>query len=1361
MAASMVLARVVAAVMPTSGRAVMLATILLAFGDSAHAACDAMGFITGANGPIVLGTAGCATNPGVMSGTIESAATVAAPGTGVASVASPGWTVTNQGIITAGGNGITGDVSFTLKNSGTITAGDSGALIGGGSTVINLVGGTITGDFTGLSISDNGGSTSGGPSTVDNAGTITSTSGFNDAIDLGLGGAVTNRSTGTISATGVGVAGATNPTTVNNFGQILDASTGVGLSAGGTVTNNAGAIISTTSRGVDISGGVGVVVNSGSILASAGRAVQLQAGGSVTNTSTGTITSQDGGTRAVFIFGGPGAVINAGAIDGGVTAAVEVESTGSSITNSGTIHSPSGAGIQLDPTSASNTLTTIVNDSAGVIQGAVNALVANGNASVDFTNRGAVIGNMVFGAGDVALHFYTGSSLIGDLTAGTGTNTIGLNGSGNDTFSSPIANFQTITKLDDGTWTLSGAVSGPTALIVAQGTLILSAANTYTGGTIISGGTLQLGNGATTGAILGNVLDNGTLAFDRSDPVTFTDLISGTGSVSQIGTGSTTLAANTYSGGTLLAAGALIAGDNSAFGTGALTVAANAAGTTLDNTAAATALANPIVLNPSANLTVAGSNPLTLAGVISGDGALTKNGASTLILASDNSYAGGTTVNAGTLQVGAGGATGSVGTGPVLDSGALVFNRSGTVAVPGAITGTGSLTQAGVAAGTLVLTGDNTYSGGTTIASGILQLGNNGATGSIIDDVKNNGALAFDHSNIFTFAGVISGPGGVTQIGPGTTILTADNPYTGGTAVSAGALAIGDFAHPSAALSGGGPIAVASDGALGGYGSVTGSVVNSGVIAAGSATPGLSGSPTGTFTINGDLLNRGAIQLASGASIGNVLEVRGSYVGAGGTMAINTFLGGDGSPSDRLVINGDPVATGNTLVHVTNVGGPGAQTTGNGILVVNSINGATTAPGAFTLTNGELRAGAFDYDLFRGGVSGSPDDWFLRSSFIVPPAPPILLPTLPPMLPTSSPPNPLPPGVYPIIGPGLATYGVVQPLARQLGLSILGTLDDRVSNTFEQDPCAVQPAVAPNALPTKKPAACPLLSPSVWGRFFGQTIDNRYQAFADPHASGNLGGFQGGIDLLRGSLIAGQYEQMGLYGAYGDVSANVDGLVANPAATAYINTHTGSANINAWSGGAYWTHVGPRGWYLDAVLQGTSYGGSATTQFARLDTDGWGFIASLEGGIPFALPQLGPGFVIEPQGQIAWQKVSFGQRNDGLGEVALGDTTGTNGRLGLRGKWTIVTAEGPVLQPYVRGNLWQDWGPNANTVYSGTDMVPLVTRATLLEFGGGLTGRINANVSLFTNVDYEFAVGAGENQKRNGIRGAFGARYTW
>ena len=608
----------------------------------------------------------------------------------------------------------------------------------------------------------------------------------------------------------------------------------------------------------------------------------------------------------------------------------------------------------------------------GATGGIVGDVVDNGELVFDRSNE-MVFPGAISGAGAVSQIGSGGtiltadSSYTGGTTIASGFLQLGLGGT-TGSIVGDVADNGTLVFNRSDTMTFAGVISGSGAVAQAgSGTTILTGASTYLGGTTIAAGTLQLGDGGTTGGIIGDVLNFGALAFDRSDAVTFDGTISGTGSVHQIGSGSTTLtAANTYSGVTILSDGALIAGNNSALGTGALIVAPDLFGTTtLDNTAAATSLANPIRIDLLSNLIVGGSNPLTLSGEISGGGRLTKDGPSTLILTAADNFTGGTTINSGTLQLGDGGTTGGI-VGDVADGGTLAFDRSDTVTFAGLISGAGAVAQIG--SGTTILTADNTYTGGTTIAAGTLQLGNGGTTGAILGNVLDNGALAFDRSNTLAFPGVISGSGSVSQIGSGTTILTADSPYTGGTTVSRGALAVGDFAHPSAALSGGGPITVEAGGALGGYGTVTGPTVNNGVIAAANATPGFAGSPTGTFTIHGDLLNQGVIQLASEASIGNVLEVGGDYVGAGAAMNINTYLGADGSPSDRLVISGG-AATGNTSVHVTNVGGPGALTTANGILVVDAVGGATTSPGAFSLANPELRAGAFDYRLFRGGVS--------------------------------------------------------------------------------------------------------------------------------------------------------------------------------------------------------------------------------------------------------------------------------------------------------------------------------------------------------------------------------------------------------
>ena len=538
-----------------------------------------------------------------------------------------------------------------------------------------------------------------------------------------------------------------------------------------------------------------------------------------------------------------------------------------------------------------------------------------------------------------------------------------------------------------------------------------------------------------------------------------------------------------------------------------------------------------------------------------------------------------------------------------------------------------------------------------------------------------------------------------------------------------------------------------------------------------------------------------------------------NYVGAAGTVELNTYLGTDGSPSDRVVVNGG-TASGETNLVIHNTTGEGATTTANGIQVVQAVNGGTTAPTAFALQD-EARAGAFDYGLFRGGVNGSnPDDWFLRSDFVVTsvvptiprqPAPPGFVvteppvepgvpvqpappgsggsgtptappgsggsgtpttPTVPPGTPgggsgaspsgpstpsvnvetpeidVEPPPDPLPPGTYPIIGPELATESVVQPIARQMGLTMLGTLHERIGDTFA-DATSGQDG----------------WTQSAWGRFFGQQIDNRYRAFADPSASGQLLGVQAGLDIWRGSLIPGHRDAAGAYFAYSNSTVNVNGLVTDLASNSYVAIQTGKVDLDAYAGGLYWTHYGPTGWYVDAVLQGTHYDGNATTEFARLPISGYGIATSLETGYPIPLP-LGPRFVLEPQMQVIWQHVSFSGANDGLGDVDLGSTSGVTGRIGARGRWSIDGWNGQVWEPYARINLWHDWGARETTLY-GEDSIPLLEQATRLEFAGGVTTRIDRRLNAFLQAGYQFAVGDTAGGRRQGVQGDVGVRYTW
>ncbi len=407
------------------------------------------------------------------------------------------------------------------------------------------------------------------------------------------------------------------------------------------------------------------------------------------------------------------------------------------------------------------------------IHGSANSVITNSTGVSTLYNwhGGDFYGTIADGGGQLGLNlsgslFLTGTNTYtGGTTISSGTLEVGSGGTTGSIVGN-VVNYGNLLINRSNSFTFSGAISGSGSLVkYGSGTLILTGANTFTGDTYINSGTLQIGAGGTTGSIVGNISSGGQVIFNRSDNVTYGGVFSGGGSLTKSGSGTLILTgANTYSGGTTITAGALQLGNNSATG--------SIVGDIVDN----------------GQLIVSRTGSLTLSGVISGSGSLTQSGSGSLTLSNFSSYTGGTTIAAGTLQLGAGGRGGGI-DGAIQNNGQLVINHDYISFMTSVISGSGSLTKVG--SGAVYLTGANTYTGGTTVSGGKLTLGANSATGSIVGNVVNNGVFGFDHSDDFTFAGVISGNGSVEKYGNNTVIFTGTNTYTGGTTISSGTLQLG------------------------------------------------------------------------------------------------------------------------------------------------------------------------------------------------------------------------------------------------------------------------------------------------------------------------------------------------------------------------------------------------------------------------------------------------------------------------------------------------------------------------------------------------------------------------------------------
>jgi fibronectin-binding autotransporter adhesin len=482
-----------------------------------------------------------------------------------------------------------------------------------------------------------------------------------------------------------------------------------------------------------------------------------------------------------------------------------------------------------------------------------------------------------------------------------------------------------------------------------NGSLVLpGGANTYTGPTTLGGGLLAV-----------NVLANG-------------------GSPSDIGGGSSAAGNIVFSGGTLQYTGPGVSIDR------LFTVGPG--GGTIDNEGAAA-----LVFNNTGSLGMSGNGPrtLTLTGPGTGDTlacnltnhpagtSLTKSGSGLWILTGTNTYAGGTTLLQGGLQIGTGGSSGAIGNGEVSTAiGTTIdFNRTGTLLVPGAINGSAPVTLDG--SGTVILANNNGYSGGTTINAGTLQVGNGGGTGSLFVNgaIVNNSLLVFNTAGSFSYqaAGIISGSGNVIFQGGGLIKAIGANSYLGWTRIDANTTFFcregQDGTLTSSAVTNNGTLRIVSQDALFTYaGPISGSgrvQIGANNVNVGTVTLTGTNSYTGGTFIGGNTLILGdGFTPGAGAIVGNVQFVNNFTIGQDNPRTITFNRPDDFTNSGSITTNFTSAQVNQGIV----------QQNGGGTLTLtanNTYGGGTVVNGGFLVIGNGGSSGSVGFGPV-SLVSGNP-----------------------------------------------------------------------------------------------------------------------------------------------------------------------------------------------------------------------------------------------------------------------------------------------------------------------------------------------------------------------------------------------------
>jgi fibronectin-binding autotransporter adhesin len=655
------------------------------------------------------------------------------------------------------------------------------------------------------------------------------------------------------------------------------------------------------------------------------------AGSTLTKNGTGTLvlSAANSFTGATTINAGNLTVTGGSALsDSASLTLANTAGTVLHIAASETIGSLSGGGTTGGNISiaASQTLTAI-QTSNGTFAGRITGLggfTKNGTGTLVLSGSNTFSGGTTINAGNLTV---TGGFALSDSAPLTLANTSGailhiaasetvgsLSGGGSSGGNISIAASRVLTVNQTASGTFDGRITGSSAVLIKEGagTLTLSRANSYTGGTTINAGNLTLGvanalsdsgtitlantAGAilhigfsdTVGALNGGGASGGNISIAsgvtltssyNTSTFTFAGSMIGPGHFTKAGSGNLTLSgANTHTGNITITGGNLtLSGGSAASDSGNVTLS-NAAGVVLHIASSETIGNLSGGGSTGGNLSIAASQTLTLNqtvatsidGVVLGSGALTKNGSASLILTGSNTYSGGTTLNLGNLTI--------------QNANAL---------------GTGLLTQSSAAS---LLTIDTTGTISNTMSLYNVAALQSATLNGVI--TVNNASFDVESGDTLTISGGVGGTGGVTKNGTGSLVLSGSNTYSGTTVVNAGTL---EAAHANAlgtnatVTVNGGSLLVSADDAINGKNLTLNSAATGNGTAASLVFSGTYNGTAGTLTLGQDSI----IDLGEGSVVLHFSDLAMGFHNLSIYNWTGTTLwgGGDGNNTDQFYID--------------------------------------------------------------------------------------------------------------------------------------------------------------------------------------------------------------------------------------------------------------------------------------------------------------------------------------------------------------------------------------------------------------------------------------------------------------------------